>query len=227
MRRVLSVMLVALAAATAARASPYWIEYEPAGGLFPEEEGWTRLTNFGGAERSLEDGWLVLDGRADPRIQDAYRMQRPGTLDPDLGEQFVAAWRLQVDSVSAYYDPYVGIFSDQNWGVAFTLSDSAIYSVFETDVSAPFTPGVPHAFELRSSDMLSYTLLIDGTPALYGDFWESLTTSQITWGDGAIGTASLARWDYFSFGVVPECSSLMLVAGLWGSGLSIRSRPGR
>ncbi len=227
MRRVLSLMLVALAAATAARASPYWIEYEPAGGNFPEKEGWTRFTRYGGAERSLEDGWLVLDGTASVGIVDYYTMPMAGALDPEPGELFIVQWRLSVQQLTGYHDPTLGIFSDDGWAVGWHLSESAIESAFEPDVSATFTPGVAHSFEFRSYDMRSYTLSIDGAIAISGSFWLSLDTSDVRWGDGIFGGASLSRWDYFRFGVVPESGSSILLLVLWGGGLSIRFRTGR
>jgi len=46
----------------------FWVEYEPPNGYFPEDVGWTRYTSYGGDQRALEDGWLVMDGMADPRM---------------------------------------------------------------------------------------------------------------------------------------------------------------
>jgi hypothetical protein len=213
-KRVFYVLIVTLMLCTtvAARASPYWIEYEPGNGHFPEEEGWSRFTAFGGDQRSLEDGWLVMDGTADPRIYDSYEMAMNGHLDPDPGELFIAQWRIRVDQVSAYYDPAVGIFSDEKWAVGFDLNRTTIHSAFEDGVSATFEPDVAHDFEFRSSDMRTYVLSIDGVPAIYGNLWLSLTPSKVDWGDEWYGIASLARWDDFSFGVVPECNSFILTA---------------
>ncbi len=227
MGRGLSLMLVLLAAATAARASPYWIEYEPTGGLFPEEEGWTRFTRYGGAERSLEDGWLVLDGTASVGIQDYYVMPMDGALAPEPGELFILQWRLSVEQLTGYNDPSVAVNSDEGWAVGLKMSETEVVSSFEPEVSATFEPGIPHTFELRSYDMRSYTLSIDGVVAISGSFWLSLYQSDVRWGDGVFGGASLSRWDYVRFGVVPECSSLTLVVGLWAGGLAVRFKTGR
>ena len=210
MFRARTVMLAVLLTTAAARASPYWIEYEPAGGHFPEEEGWYRFTGYGGDQRAIEDGWLVMDGLADPRIYDYALTGTDGGLDPGAGELFIAQWKLRVDEAGYYYDPGVGIFSDEKWAVGFVLNETTIYSAFETDVSASFEPGVPHTFAFQSSDMRAYVLSIDGTPAINGSFWLSLTGPAIAWGDMVQGGFSLARWDYFRFGVVPEGNSLVM-----------------
>jgi hypothetical protein len=210
MFRVLNVILGMLLATAAARASPYWIEYEPGSGHFPEEEGWSRYASYGGDQRWLGDGWLVMDGMGDARIQDYYRMSMSGALDPGSGEEFVIQWRIRIDELQWYHDPGVVVCSDEKWAVSFVMSLNGIERVFEEGVSAPFEPGVPHAFELRSADMRSYVLSIDDVPAIYGSFWLSLTASRVVWGDIVSGGASLAQWDYLRFGVVPECNSLVL-----------------
>jgi hypothetical protein len=74
-------------------------------------------------------------------------------------------------------------------------------------MSATFEPGVFHRFELRSWDMRSFELSIDDTLALAGDLVHVITASKVTWGDGAVGSASLSHWDYYRFGVVPEANS--------------------
>lgn len=214
MLRVLNVTVTLLLAVTTARASPYWIEYEPATGHFPEEEGWERVTRYGGDQRSLEDGWLVMDGTASVGIQDYYVMPMNGGLDPASGETFVVQWRIVVEELVGYYDPSVAIFSDDQWAVGFRLSRTEIVSSFEPGVAADFESGIPHTFEFESTDMRNYVLRIDGAPAIYGTFWESLYASDVRWGDGVYGGASLARWDYFQFGVVPECDTFVLGCAL-------------
>ena len=79
---------------------------------------------------------------------------------------------------------------------------------------APFEPGVFHEFELRTRDMRDYELYIDGNLAISGSFWLSLTWSRAFWGDSIQGGASLARWDYFRFGVVPEPNSLLALLAI-------------
>jgi hypothetical protein len=193
MHRVWDVGLIMLLVVGAARASPYWIEYEPANGHFPEEEGWERVTRSGGDERWLEDGWLVLDGMANPEIQDYYQMDALDAIDPAPGEEFVLRWRIRIDELQWYHDPAVGIFADTRWAVGFLMSLDTIESEFEDAVSAPFAPGVSHNFEFRSTDMRTYVLSIDGQPAIYGNFWYSLCDTMVLWGDGVYGGASLAR----------------------------------
>jgi hypothetical protein len=204
MRRVLLLAsgLAALGSlSTAALAEPYWVAYE--GNDYPENEGWWRLWYDGKAIRSLEDGVLVQDTLFDPHIADFYVMHRWGSLDPEPGETFVVQWRVQIDERSGE-DVTIGLFSDEQWGVGFIYSNNMVYSAFEDGKIAVFEPGAYHDFEFRSSNMRDYQLTIDGQIAFEGAFWLSLIDSEVSWGDGSTGAASLSRWDYFRFGVIPE-----------------------
>ena len=98
--------------------------------------------------------------------------------------------------------------------MGFGFDETTIYSGFESGVNATFEPGVFHEFELRSEDMRSYDLLIDGELAMSGSFWESLSGTWVGWGDCVEGYASLSRWDYVRFGVVPEPQSLLLLIAI-------------
>jgi len=198
-----------LSLATAAGAA-YWVEYEPASGLFPEQAGWTRVIHAGGAQRYFDEGALVLDGRASIQIVDYYRMDRPGALDPGVGEVFVAQWRLLVDEVNELEDPAVTVFSDDRWSVLFDFGEDHVRSFEEPGLVAWFEPYVYHDFELRSIDMRAYELFIDGHLSLAGSFHRLVSSSLIAWGDGVQGSASLSRWDYFRFGALPEPGALGL-----------------
>jgi len=192
--------------AGAARADPYWISYE--GNDFPENEGWTRVYGDenghgqGGAERWIEDGNLVIDGRRDIAIYDSYTMSR--SVNPGPGETFIMHWRLKVEEVSAYQDPSLVVFSDDSWAVAFNYAESYLRSSFDEGVIIPFESGLYHEYEFRSTDMRTYELFIDDSLAHQGVFSDVISSSEVSWGDGWQGSASLARWDYFEFGVVPE-----------------------
>jgi len=194
----------------AALAEPYWITYD--GSDFPENEGWTRNYGAGGADRWIEGGALALDGRADSSIYDSYSMVR--SLDPEPGELFVARWRLKVEELTGWADPSVGIFSDGSWSVAFTFSETRVINLDDPGMSANFELGVFHEFELSSFDMRTFALAIDGSVALTGDFVHVITDSKVSWGDGAVGSASLSRWDYFEFGVIPEPSGALALVVL-------------
>lgn len=211
MRRLMIGMLaLSCAAACPALADQYWVAYE--GNDFPENEGWTRTTSAGGAERWIEDGALVLDGRQDIMIADSYSMLRP--IDPEPGELFIMRWGLNVEELSGWADPAVGVFSDESWSVALAFSESRVINLDDLGMSASFEPGIFHDFELRSWDMRSFALSIDDTLALTGDFVHVITASKVAWGDGAVGCASLSRWDYFEFGVIPEPSSALALVAL-------------
>jgi len=123
----------------------------------------------------------------------------------------VAQWRLRVDELTiGWRDPTVGVFGDDHWGVGFDFNEDTITSVFEDDVSATFEPHVFHDFELHSANLRTYELYIDGSLTIEGSFWDSLISSTVVaWGDGVSGGASLAHWDYFRFGVVPEPSPVL------------------
>ena len=213
MIRMLCFTTVLALAVSVGRADPYWIAYE--GNEFPENEGWTRITGpLGGAQRFIENGALVLDSRASTSIVDFYRREMNGQLDPDPGELFIMQWRLKIDEVVGLYDVVAGVFFDENWAAAFQLNEDTIFSTFEAGVSASFQPGVFHDFELRSADMRSYELYIDNVLAIQGSFWLSLQGSRVGWGDGVQGAASLSRWDYVRFGVVPEPGAVLLMSFL-------------
>lgn len=196
-----------------AGAEPYWITYE--GNDFPENEGWTRIVNGPQpADRSLADGIMTMDGLADRQIDDYYRMER--SLDPGPGEEFVMQWRLRVDEVIGSsltrHDPGICVSSDEDWQLLLVFGVDFIRS-FHDDVNIPFEAGAFHSFEVRSSDMHTYALWIDGAIVYTGSFWEpSYQQSRIEWGDAARGASSLADWDYFCFGVVAEPRSGSLLA---------------
>ena len=215
--RWLNLMVGFLMLMGSARGTPYLVDYEPSSGLYPEQTGWSRYIDYGGAQRSIEDGALVLDSRASMGIMDYYVKYMNGTLDPDPGETFVMQWRLRIDEMLGGTDLDVGVFSDQRWALGFNFDAGVVRSVFETGVQAPFTLGVFHDYELTSADMRSYTLLMDGEPLIAGQFRHLVTASEVGWGDDVQGSTSLSRWDYFRFGVVPEpgmCQAVLLGAGV-------------
>ncbi len=193
------------AAAAVGLADQYWVSYE-AENTFPEDEGWNRLTFYGGAQRWLEDGALVIDSRDSIMISDSYNQSRPGNLDPDLGEVFVMQWRLRIDSVGGPWDPSVGVFSDGQRAVTLDFAIDRVRAFGGAGWIASFEPGVFHEYEIRSADMLSYDFYVDQTRMYTGEFWgPTVDSSFVDWGDGTQGGTSLACWDYFRFGVVaPE-----------------------
>jgi hypothetical protein len=203
--KLLIVLLVA-GSASVAGAEPFWIAWE--GDDFPENQGWTRYTRAGGAERSLEDGTLILDGMADWHIVDEYLVYRP--LLPGPEELLRLDWRLRVDEVLGYFDPLVAVCADDLGAVLLQYSEDAIYSMLE-GVWIDFTPGLFHEYSLRSTDMLNYDLHIDAELVHTGHFVGPWYDPRVSWGDETQGASSLSTWDYVRFGIVPEPSSHLVL----------------
>jgi hypothetical protein len=205
---VVAAAVCVLSLASRAGADLYWVSYE-AKGTFPEEEGWQRHAYGGGAQRSFEDGCLVLDAGGVSGIIDNYCIS--GIADPGPGEVFRIEWRLRVDEAE-YIDPAVVVSSYGHGLVNLTYTREAIYSPPE-DVWIPIAPGVYHDYVLTTGDAVSYELAIDGEPVHAGQFVGPWWESAVTWGDSFYAATSVSRWDYFRFGVVPEPSAV-LVFGL-------------
>lgn len=114
MRQIAFLLLALLSFASPAVAVPYWYSYD--GSDFPENEGWRRRygnedgPREGGAERSIDDGVLVLDSLRHRQIFDFYEIQ--GIDDPDLGETFVAEWRTLISDQRDPFDNGVVIARD-------------------------------------------------------------------------------------------------------------------
>ncbi|MBN2448643.1 MAG: hypothetical protein JXO22_18095 [Phycisphaerae bacterium] len=207
--------LVAMASAPA-NAAPYWVSYD--GNDFPENEGWTHTPGEPPAERWIEDGLLVIDSRADLHTTDGNSTPLPDSMDPEEGEIFVARWRLRILEAAPYYDPEVYICSDNQFEIGLIFGADYVFSAHEGDCMAEFSPGDFHTFELRSCDILSYALFIDDSLAFEGESFEGYSSTQVGFGDGVHGGASLTHWDYFEFGVVPEpgtCVLAFVVAAMW------------
>lgn len=216
MRRILIAFLLA-AAVKVAVGDEYWIAYE--GNDFPENEGWTRVHGEIPAERWIDEGVLFIDGRAEVGIYDFYEMVFDGGFDPGPGETFVMRWRLKVDEVDGFEDPTVLVRSDPVaedvfFAVGFTFTENLIRSAFERGVEAPIEPHVFHDYQVQSQDMRSYQLYIDDDLAIEGVFYEVFGPTAVAWGDGA-SARGFAEWDYVRFGVVPEPSSVILLAQLF------------
>jgi len=211
MVRVLSVTFVVLLTAVTARASPWWASWS--GDSYPETGDWTHYASDPPAQRWLEDGKLFIDSRADWYISDSYSQVRPGEMTLGPGETLVVSWRIKVDEVIPIGgdDPAVYIGSDDQYAVSLLLGTSRIYSFYETDKSAPFSPGVLHEFTFQSNDMRTYQLLIDGAPAFQGTFFESLFYfPSVGWGD-MTSNRSLAEWDWVECGITPEPAGWLCV----------------
>jgi hypothetical protein len=199
MRAIATLVLMALV--SAASADQFWVEYDASSGQFPEEVGWDRHVYGGGAERSFEDGFLVLDGLVGPDISDFYRMDATIALAP--GERFVMQWRLRADEVIGFGDPGVNFTVLGQALLTLVYYEDSIYSLDEFSTIATFQPGLFHDYLLTSTDLDTYTLRIDGELVHTGLLGASGWESGVEWGDYS-RSSSLSTWDSFAFGVVPE-----------------------
>jgi hypothetical protein len=216
--RSMFIVAAALGALVAqAGADEYWIAYE--GNDLPENEGWTRNTYAGGAERWLEDGALVIDSISvgDPQATDAYR--QVDVRRPERGELFVAEWRMRLDQFEGFYDASVVISRPEPRGWVQFGHGLDHLVVFDEWDEIPVAPHECHTYRFESHDMDAYTLFVDGAPAYEGYFQTpSLLDPLFAFGNMARGAASVSRWDYVRFGIVPEPGSLVLVMFLWAVG---------
>ncbi len=220
----LTLLLVAtlLAAALPAAAAPYWVGYE--GNDFPENEGWWYIWYDIPAQRSLVDGTLVLDTRSDPHIAEYYQWPSEDIL-PGPGEEFVIQWRVRIDEVDGDGEPAVVIRADDGWITGFRYGDNKVTTAF-TDIEIPVSNRVFHEYEMRSRDMRTYDLFIDGALTLHGDFWHGLMSPGVTFGAAGQGPSSLAAWDYVRFGVIPEPYGISagVIGSVFGCRLLLRRR---
>jgi hypothetical protein len=205
--RLLFTVVAALGALVAqAGAEQYWIAYE--GNDFPENEGWRRNINAaGGANRWIEDGALVIDSLHNAAIIDDYVID--GISDPGPGELFVAEWRVLSEEMLFWYDAGVTIARSAVPGDVFIVYGVDEILVWREWEHIPIAPGEWHAYRVESEDMVEYSLSLDEEEVFTGLFEDqSFLQSFVGWGDLANGAASLTRWDYVRFGVVPEPHSL-------------------
>ncbi len=216
------VVLLLLLGPLVARAD-YWISYEA--NDWPENEGWDRWVYGGGAQRSLVDGTLVLDGRASIDIADIYRMDIPAP--PGGGQAFTAQWRLRVSDLTGYDDPAVRVSWEPQGAVVLAYTETGIYSVLEGAWIAGFEPGVFHEYVFVTPDTSTYSLYIDGQLVYAGSFVGPWNESVVQWGDGVLGASSLSEWDYVRFGVPEPATGLLLGSAVLAANTLRTRRPGK
>ncbi len=197
-------LLLAILAIGVPRASAdWWYTYEASDGTFPEQQGWQRNTDAGGAQRWLEDGAFVLDASADPAIIESYSRGMGPLPDPnDPTHAFVCDWRLQVASMTGWWNPTFFV-SFQGYGeVMLGFKMDCIYSLDEHKYIAYFAPSVFHSFRLATTDMDFYTLAVDGVVVYAGDvFTWPAWDSGVQFGDAGTAVAGVSRWNYVRYGV--------------------------
>lgn len=200
--------LCALAlSSNAAFADPVSIVYE--GNDFPEFVGWQRFTAYGGAERSLNAGALTLDSTHNRDDIDYY--EQPWLRDPAPGELFIAEMRVRVTEGDAFPESGMIIAAADRYGATAILVgyDRLIILPFYTEI--PLAPATWYTISLRSPDMRSFDLYINGIPAHAGQFdHETLNRGFCGFGDEVGGASSRTEWDYVRFVVIPEPSAIAL-----------------
>ncbi len=193
MLTILGLTLVASGAATALAAG-YLEHYEGIG--YPENQGWVRTADPG-VQRTLQNGWLIVELPAG--TADAYSKQR-FPFDPGAGELFYVQWHTQLDTTPGDL-ALVYLASERLMVFGVKLTASTISD--ESHHTASFAPGVPHYFELRSLDMLTFSVWVDDVHAFDGPAGLVLETDPAVagWESLAPVQPSVARWDYFRFAV--------------------------
>ncbi len=218
MMRWLFVLVAALGVlATPAGADEYWITYE--GNDFPEDVGWRRIYRNedgwyeGGAERWIENGIFTLDTRESAMICDYYGISCQ--MDPDPGETFVAEWRLNIVQANQSMEVGVWMARDDPPGYVWLEYLEDEVWIGREHWSHPIEPHVFHTYRIESTDMVDYSLCVDGEQVHQGAFYTATDlNSCMAFGDpwyGGGNVTSLSQWDYVRFGVVPEPASLTFV----------------
>jgi hypothetical protein len=204
--RLLAVAAVLLLAAAAAPAEPYWITWE--GNDYPENQGWQRITYGGGSHRWLGLGNMVIDGLVTPTgSSDFYRLDASMDIGPD--EFFLMEWRLRVDEVPGWEDPGINMTSLDQAMLTIVYSADRFY-ILDEHIWIDIAPGVFHEYSLKSYDLVTYTLHIDGELAHTGQYTPAGWDSGVEWGDYGQSSRSLSTWDYVRFGIVPEPTGALL-----------------
>jgi hypothetical protein len=212
MSRILVALGVLALGVSSVAADQFWYTYE--GNDYPEVEGpWIRYTRGGGAQRSLQDGALVLDSLADWHIVDEYYINMPFVLDP--GEALEVQWRVRIDQTPTNLDAAVAVRAAMEGVVLLMYAENGIWIGTE-GVWIDFAPGVFHDYSLVSYDLAAYALYIDGQLAHGGDFAGQYPSSGLTWGDLSEGATSMTSWSFVRFGIVPEPATgpVLALAGL-------------
>jgi hypothetical protein len=216
MRLVTRTILLLGFLTAAASATPYYVGFE--GDRMPEEvPGYVRHFGGGGATRSIEtdpngNNYLVIDSLASQMIYD-YAVC-PRQMDPYGPEEvFGAEWRLAVVEQYGYYNDVAGFVSDGGNWVAFEYALDHVTSLGDGSWSYPISVGDFHTYRIESPDMETYRLWVDAYLVHAGAWEPGVTYAAGLFGDPSqgAGARSLAKWDYFRFGVVPEPDSVIQI----------------
>ena len=202
MRGTWLILTVLTISGNVARAD-WWYTYEASEGTFPEQQGWQRNTDAGGAQRWFEDGAFVLDASADPGIIECYSRGMESLPDPnDPTHVFVCEWSLKVESMTGWWNPTFFVTFEGYGDVMLGFQTDRIYSLHEGKYIAYFEPAVFHRYRLVTKDLDTYTLAIDGAVSYTGQVSPWAPASVVQFGDAGPADAGVSRFDYVCYGVV-------------------------
>jgi hypothetical protein len=218
---LLALAVAVSAGAPLASAEPFLLRYDP-GYTFPEEEGWQRepYDPEGLLRRDTDGTFLTLDSSASEQIADSYWVDAPG-IDPSAGEELRITWCMQtLETQTDYFRSDVALSLaryESEWSYAELYLGPDYVSAGYGEDGYPlhvytFSPGL-HEFELRTGDISSYSLYVDGAPAFTGTLDRSTETGpfRVYFGDAIIGKSSISQWDYVQVAVVPEPRALLVL----------------
>ena len=87
---------------------------------------------------------------------------------------------------------------------------------FQDNLFFDIEPGIYHTYRFESEDMVGFSFFIDGQLVQAGEFHDAASNqSFVMFGDMVDGWASLSRWDYLRFGVIPEPSTFVLALAMF------------
>ena len=193
------------------------------GSVYPESAGWERLGTQD-AERWLEDGWF-------------YQYPRLGEWEPGpLGEAdfyqrslamlagaetFFLEWRMETTAPGVLLDTWqtpVVLVAGGSSGTKYHFTVTAdrvrvIRDNFLPIITVDVEPDVAHIFRLELVAQESYAWYIDGhlvdSGAPEGPYPTS--SSVLVWGAQHVAYESTTRWDYISYGQIPEPMTVLLL----------------
>ena len=211
------------------------------GDVFPEEVGWERrLADTFGAERSLNNGWLLqfVDLPAGwPGPMGNAEFYRRSLEDFAGAEAFFLEWRVETDAPRYILDRsgvpvVVSLGGTSTAHYHTTITDTRVQLFRDTAIPLAFVdiaPGEPHTYRLELRGSESYAWFVDGVVVDTGvpEGTYPNPDSTCVWGVRRHSVNATTRWDYVSYGVIPEPATgfLFLAGAAFLVGARRRRRP--